>query len=111
MAGVIASVSLHNEKDRTGVRQFANNKSNYVLPEFDKTFQPVKHNIFFIRSVNNRDNKARLDISISGERTTWSWSSRGGLARRSVRGWRRRKRSLLSGVAGSVARSCSWVSS
>ena len=54
MAGVIASVSLHNEKDRTGGRQFANNKSNYVLPEFDKTFQPVKHNIFFIRSVNHR---------------------------------------------------------
>ena len=57
MAGVIASVSLHNEKDRTGGRQFANNKSNYVLPEFDKTFQPVKHNIFFIRSVNNRANR------------------------------------------------------
>ena len=50
MAGVIASVSLHNEKDtRTVVKQFSVSKSNYILPEFDPTFQPVKHNIFYIR--------------------------------------------------------------
>ena len=50
MAGVIASVSLHNEKDtRTAVKQFSVSKSNYILPEFDQTFQPVKHNIFYIR--------------------------------------------------------------
>ena len=58
MAGVIASVSLHNEKDRKGVKQVANNKSNYVLPEFDKTFQPVKHNIFLIRSANIQRGKS-----------------------------------------------------
>ena len=58
MAGVIARVSLHNEKDRKGVKQVANNKSNYVLPKFDKTFQPVKHNIFLIRSANIQRGKS-----------------------------------------------------
>lgn len=52
MAGVIASVSLHSEGGRrVGARQYGNNKSNYKLPQFDATFQPVKHNIFFIRSI------------------------------------------------------------
>ena len=50
MAGVIASVSLHSEKGKAAQRQYSNNKSNYLIPEFDKTFQPIKHNIFYVRS-------------------------------------------------------------
>ena len=80
MAGVIASVSLHNEKDtRAVVKQFSVSKSNYILPEFDQTFQPVKHNIFFIRRANylgqRKTDRPRSEVK-EEERTKSTLASR-----------------------------------
>ena len=54
MAGVIASVSLETRNRENGQkpkRQIHSNKSAYIIPTFDRHFQPSKHNIFFKRSV------------------------------------------------------------
>ena len=56
MAGVIASVSLETRNKENGnkpKRQIHINKSTYIIPTFDRHFQPSKHNIFFKRSVNS----------------------------------------------------------
>ena len=69
MAGVIASVSLHNEKDtRAVVKQFSVSKSNYILPEFDQTFQPAVHNIFYIRLRASPLSELRLIVSIQASK-------------------------------------------
>ena len=50
MAGVIASVSLHSKevKNQRG-SPLSTCKSNYIIRQFDKTFNPSKHNIFLVR--------------------------------------------------------------
>ena len=101
MAGVIASVSLHNEKDTRAVaKQFSVSKSNYILPEFDRTFQPIKHNIFYIRQVEA--GLSSPDSLYSGEPTTWT---RGRLSRTRGRRERRDEATQHSQPAGSVWRS------
>ena len=77
MAGVIASVSLHNEKDTRAVtKQFSVSKSNYILPEFDPTFQPIKHNIFYIRWT--LDSRHLLIVSIQASKLPRSEEDRAG---------------------------------
>ena len=49
MAGVIASVSLQQEKESRSNKQVSIHKSNYIIPQFDENFQPGKHNIFYQR--------------------------------------------------------------
>ena len=47
MAGVIARVSiLKKEKTRS---QIPIHKSAYIIKEFDKTFDPAKHNMYLVR--------------------------------------------------------------
>ena len=47
MAGVIARVSiLKKERARS---QIPINKSAYIIKEFDKTFDPAKHNLYLVR--------------------------------------------------------------
>ena len=49
MAGVIASVSLQQDKESKSKKQVNIHKSNYIIPQFDQHFQPGKHNIFYQR--------------------------------------------------------------
>ena len=59
MAGVIASVSLHNKDIKKGRSPISTCKSNYILRQFDKTFNPSKHNIFLVRRADFLERKLK----------------------------------------------------
>ena len=59
MAGVIARVSIL-KKEKAKRAQLASNKCAYIIKEFDRTFQPEKHNIFLVRRATYLQQKGAL---------------------------------------------------